>query len=84
MTSRQRKWQLKKQELGLCTICGKAAATHKGYCDEHHAASLENARKWYREYEGRERKQQYKLAKKQSAQIPIQTRRIMKEDDLCS
>ena len=67
-----------KKELGLCTLCGKAAATHKGHCDIHYAASLESTRKWYREHAGRERKQQYKLAKKQSAQIPIQTRSIMK------
>ena len=67
MPTKQRKWQLKKQELGLCTIYGKAAATHKCHCGIHYAASLESTRKWYREHGGRERKQQYKLAKKPSS-----------------
>jgi len=45
MTSKQRKWPLKEQDLGLCTNCGKAAATHKVHCDIHYAVSLESTRK---------------------------------------
>jgi len=44
MTSKQRKWQLEKLERGLCTICGQASASHKGYCDLHYAAVLERTR----------------------------------------
>ena len=59
MTNKQRKWQLKKIESGLCSICGKAAATHKGYCDIHYAAVLERTRIWYWEHGGKERKSKY-------------------------
>jgi hypothetical protein len=68
MTSKQRKWQIGKLERGLCAICGKAAASHKEYCDLHYAAVLEKTRKWYWEHGGKERKKQYYLAKKNAAE----------------
>lgn len=71
MISKQRKWQLEKLELGLCTICGKVAASHKEYCDMHYAAVLERTRKWYWEHGGRERKKQYNLSKKHTAEHPL-------------
>ena len=71
MISKQRKWQLEKLELGLCAICGKAPASHKGYCDIHYAAVLERTRKWYWEHGGRERKKQYNLSKKHTAEHPL-------------
>jgi hypothetical protein len=51
MTSKQRKWKLEKLQRGLCTICGKAAAAHKGYCDIHNAAVLERTRTWFWKHE---------------------------------
>ena len=73
MTSKQRKWQLEKLELGLCTICGKVAASHKEYCDMHYAAVLERTRKWYWEHGGKERKKQYNSAKKHAAEHPLES-----------
>ena len=67
MTSKQRKWQLEKLERGLCTICGQASASHKGYCDFHYAAVLERTRTWYWKHGGKERKQHYNIAKKYAA-----------------
>ncbi len=40
--SRQRKWQLRKKALGLCTICGKESTT-ADYCKKH--AKERNERK---------------------------------------
>ena len=68
MISKQRKWQLEKLERGLCAICGKTPASHKGYCDMHYAVVLEKTRKWYWEHGGKDRKKQYKLSKKHAAE----------------
>ncbi len=45
--SRQRKWQIRKQKEGLCTICGQKAVT-KTYCERHAAlASVRVLKKYY-------------------------------------
>jgi hypothetical protein len=58
--SRQRKWQLKKQALGLCTICGDKATKcerclecyikmigwHKAYNKKHHKVLMGQMREW--------------------------------------
>lgn len=33
MTSRQRRWQIKQQEMGKCRRCGKDRDHYKNYCD---------------------------------------------------
>jgi len=47
MASRQRKWQLKQIEKGLCIYCNKKAVV-VGYCEDHYEVKQERNRD-YRE-----------------------------------
>jgi predicted amidophosphoribosyltransferase len=41
LVSRQRLWQIRKRDEGLCTVCGKEADSLCGMCEEHYQSSLE-------------------------------------------
>ena len=43
--SRQRRWQLRKLEQGLCYICGKPQGAAAALCDEHALARRKQKRK---------------------------------------
>jgi hypothetical protein len=45
MASRQRKWQLKQIEKGLCIYCNKKAIV-KGYCEDHYEVRQERTQRW--------------------------------------
>ena len=44
MASRQRKWQLKQIEEGLCIYCNEKAVV-KGYCERHYEVKQERNRR---------------------------------------
>lgn len=44
MVSRQRRWQIKKAQAGLCPICGQAAV-FSVYCLKHYIYQREHTRK---------------------------------------
>ncbi len=46
--SRQRLWQIKCKELGLCVTCGKPLNLYKTHCDIHNIAARNRTRKYYR------------------------------------
>lgn len=45
--SYQRIWQIKKQEKGLCTLCGKRKIYKNKYCKIHYKNSLIYAKKYH-------------------------------------
>lgn len=44
--SRQRKWQLRQQEAGLCTLCNQPAVT-KHYCEFHRLKAIKKHKMWH-------------------------------------
>lgn len=64
MISRQRKWQLKKRSLGLCTICGAKATKwerclkcqtkmigwHKAYHKKHRKVLIKQMKEWKKKH----------------------------------
>jgi len=53
--SRQRKWQLRQKQKGLCEKCSKPAAPESVYCIEHMVAHRVTARRNYKLWRGRTR-----------------------------
>jgi len=43
MVSRQRKWQIKQQEMGNCIVCGRKAVT-KNFCEFHRQIANKRSR----------------------------------------
>lgn len=42
--SRQRRYQLRRQQAGCCKICGERAVPDKLLCEKHEAAAVEHMR----------------------------------------